>query len=153
MRLCGSPNHKRGEWARIIEADFALEPYRVAALVGDLPDPDAQQYTRKPVVEREDADPYRRIPAVDYMVQIAGLEPDRAGFVHCPNPAHPDRNPSCSVRGPHPELWCCQACGAAGSIYDLASLVLGGPCGRGQLSDDAFRRARAYVLDIYGELT
>ena len=77
----------------------------------------------------------------------------RHGFVHCPNPAHPDRNPSCSVRGPRPELWCCQACGAAGSIYDLASLVLGGPWGRGQLGDDAFRRARAYVLDIYGELT
>ena len=57
------------------------------------------------------------------------------------------------VRGPRPELWRCQACGAAGSIYDLASLVLGGPWGRGQLSDDAFRRARAYVLDIYGELT
>ncbi len=153
MRLCGSPNHKRGEWARIIEADFALEPYPVEALVGDLPDPDSRQYARKPIVEREDEDPYRRIPAVEYMVQIAGLEPDRAGFVHCPNPAHPDRNPSCSVRGPRPELWCCQACGAAGSIYDLASLVLGGPWGRGRLSDDAFRRARAYVLDIYGELT
>jgi hypothetical protein len=153
MRLCGSPNHKRGEWARIVEADFALEPYRVAALVGDLPDPDAREYARRPLVEREDGDPYRRIPAVEYMVQIAGLEPDRAGFVHCPNPAHPDRNPSCSVRGPRPELWKCQACGAAGSIYDLASLVLGGPWGRGQLSDDAFRRARAYVLDIFGELT
>ena len=40
MRVCGSPNHKRGAWARIVQADFALEPYRVAALVGDLPDPD-----------------------------------------------------------------------------------------------------------------
>jgi hypothetical protein len=153
MRLCGSPNHKRGEWARILEADFALAPYRVEALVGDLPDPDARQYARRPIVERGDEDPYRRIPAVEYMVQIAGLEPDRAGFVHCPNPVHPDRNPSCSVRGPRPELWKCQVCGAAGSIYDLASLVLGGPWGRGRLSDDAFRRARAYVLDIYGELT
>ena len=120
---------------------------------GTCPTRTPGDYARKPIVEREDADPYRRIPAVDYMVQIAGLEPDRAGFVHCPNPAHPDRNPSCSVRGPRPELWCCQACGAAGSIYDLASLVLGGPWGRGRLSDDAFRRARAYVLDIYGELT
>ena len=153
MRLAGSVNWKTGGWARIVEADFALEPYRLAALVGDLPDPDVREYTRTPLVDRDDEDPYRRIPASEYMVQIAGLEPDRAGFVHCPNPAHPDRNPSCSVRGKRPELWKCHACGAAGSIYDLASLVLGGPWGRGRLSDDAFRRARAYVLDVFGELT
>ena len=51
MRLCGSPNHKRGEWARIIEADFALAPYRVAALVGDLPDLDSRDYARQPIVD------------------------------------------------------------------------------------------------------
>ncbi|MGH2858704.1 MAG: hypothetical protein ACRDMJ_14615, partial [Solirubrobacteraceae bacterium] len=152
MRLAGSRNWKTGRWARIIEADFALEPYRVEALVGDLPNPDSRDFARRPVVARGHEDPYRRIPAVEYMVQIAGLEPDRAGFVRCPNPAHQDEHPSCSVRGPRPELWKCQACGAAGSIYDLASLVLGGPWGRGRLSDDAFRRARAYVLDVFGEL-
>ena len=123
MRLCGSPNHKRGEWARILQADFALEPYRVEALVGDLPDPDPGEYARKPIVEREDEDPYRRIPAVEYMVQIAGLEPDRAGFVHCPNPAHPDRNPSCSVRGPRPELW--KLPGVRGGRVDLRPRVAG----------------------------
>ena len=151
MRLAGSVNWKTGRWAQIVEADFALEPYQVAALVGDLPDPDSREYTRKPIADRDDEDPYRRIPAAEYMVQIAGLQHDRAGFVHCPNPAHPDKHPSCSVRGPRPELWRCAACGAAGSIYDLASLVLGGPWGRGQLSDDAFRRARAYVIDVFGD--
>lgn len=153
MRLAGSVNWKTGRWARIVEADFALEAYRLAALVGDLADPEAREYARTPIVERDGGDPYRRIPAVEYMVQIAGLQPNRAGFVHCPNPAHRDEHPSCSVRGPRPELWKCHACGAAGSIYDLASLVLGGPWGRGKLTDDAFGRARAYVLDVFGELT
>ena len=46
MRLVGSVNWKTGRWARIVEADFALEPYRLVALVGDLPDPDSRAYIR-----------------------------------------------------------------------------------------------------------
>jgi hypothetical protein len=123
MRRCGSPSHKRGAWARIIEADVALEPYRVAALVEDLPDPDARDYARKPVVEREDADPYRRIPAVECMVQIAGLEPDRAGFVHCPNPAHPGPEPV--VVGPRAAPGAVELPGVRGGRLDLRPRVAG----------------------------
>ena len=43
------------------------------------------------------------------------------------------------------------ACGARGAIYDLASVLLGGPWGP-QLRGDAFKRARAYVVDVFGEL-
>src|SRR5205823_9174731 len=39
MRLAGSVNGKTGAYARIVEADFALAPYPVAQLVGDLADP------------------------------------------------------------------------------------------------------------------
>ena len=39
MRLAGSINGKTGAYARIVEADFALAPYPIAQLVGDLPDP------------------------------------------------------------------------------------------------------------------
>ena len=42
-------------------------------------------------------------------------------------------------------------CGARGTIYDLASVLVGGPWGQ-ELRGDAFRRARAYVIDVFGEL-
>ena len=42
-------------------------------------------------------------------------------------------------------------CGARGAIYDLASVLLGGPWGP-QLRGEAFKRARAYVIDVFGEL-
>jgi len=44
----------------------------------------------------------------------------------------------------------CHACGAGGTIYDLASAVLGGPTGA-ELRGGAFKRARAYVIDVIGE--
>jgi len=43
-------------------------------------------------------------------------------------------------------------CGARGAIYDLASVVLGGPWGR-ELRGEAFKRARSYVADAFGEIT
>ena len=45
MRLAGSVNTKTGQYARILEADFQLAPYPIAALVGDLP-------TRRRRIER-----------------------------------------------------------------------------------------------------
>jgi hypothetical protein len=38
-----------------------------------------------------------------------------------------------------------------GAIYDLASVLLGGPWGH-DLRGEAFKRARAYVADAFGEL-
>jgi len=67
-------------------------------------------------------------------------------------PDHPDEHPSCSVTGPNRECWQCQSCGAAGTIYDLASLVLGGPYGRGRLHGEAFKAARKLVIDTFGAL-
>jgi hypothetical protein len=42
------------------------------------------------------------------------------------------------------------SCGARGTIYDLASVLLGGPWGR-ELRGEAFKRARARVTDVFGE--
>jgi hypothetical protein len=49
--------------------------------------------------------------------------------------------------------WRCHAggCGARGAIYDLASVLLGGPWGP-RLRGEEFKRARAYVIDVFGEL-
>jgi hypothetical protein len=144
LRVAGSPNHKRGEWARIVQADLALPAYRLAELVGDLPDED-RSWLRRPPMPAEHDDPYRRIPAAEYMVRLAGRKPNREGMVRCPAPGHADEHPSCSVTGPNPECWHCQSCGAAGGIYDLASIMLGGPYGRGRLGGEDFARARELV--------
>ena len=48
--------------------------------------------------------------------------------------------------------WRCHSasCGARGAIYDLASVLLGGPWGQ-ELRGDAFKRARAHVVNVFGE--
>ena len=38
-----------------------------------------------------------------------------------------------------------------GHDHDLASVLLGGPSGH-ELRGEAFKRARAYVADVFGEL-
>ena len=152
MRLAGSVNGKTGAYARIVEADFALAPYPIAQLVGDLPDPigHAAQRPRRP---GNSTDPYKGISPPEYFEKLAGIVVPRDGLVSCPAPDHDDRNPSCSV-GTSPETgWCCHSgcCGARGAIYDLASVLLGGPWGH-ELRGEAFNRAREYVADVCGEL-
>jgi hypothetical protein len=152
MRLAGTVNGKTGAHARVVEADFRLAPYPVEHLVGDLPDP-------VPAAQRRighggtGRDRYKRISPPDYFEQLAGIVVPRDGLVSCPAPGHIDRHPSCSVGTSPDQGWCCHsgACGARGAIYDLASVLLGGPWGR-ELRGEAFRRARAYVTDVFGEL-
>jgi hypothetical protein len=151
MRLAGTVNAKSGAHARVVEADFALPPYRLEALVGDLPDP-AVPVARKAGREGQSCDPYKRISPPEYFEKLAGIVVPRDGLVSCPAPGHEDHHPSCSV-GTSPEQgWCCHSgnCGARGAIYDLASVLLGGPWGR-ELRGEAFKRARAYVADVFGE--
>jgi hypothetical protein len=152
LRLAGSVNGKTGAYARIVEADFALAPYPLAQLVGDLPD-HATHTPPRPRRRGKSIDPYKRISPPEYFEKLAGIVVPRDGLVSCPAPEHDDRNPSCSV-GASPETgWCCHAggCGARGAIYDLASVLLGGPWGH-ELRGEAFNRARAYVADVFGEL-
>ena len=149
LRLAGSPNGKSGRWARIVHADLHLAPYRARELVGDLPDPvPAVRPTRTGDLDR--TDPYRQIPATVYFARLARLKPNRGGYVACPSPAHADRHPSCRVGGPEATLFKCFACGVGGGIYDLASLVLGGPTGRA-LREENFKAAKTLVADTFGE--
>ena len=86
------------------------------------------------------------------MVQIAGLEPDRAGFADRPNPATGTATRRARSAG---RARAVEVPGLRGGRLDLRPRAAGArrAVGRGPLSDDAFPRARAYVLDIYGELT
>jgi hypothetical protein len=152
MRLAGSVNRKTGAHARIVEADFALAPYRIGQLVGDLPDPAGQAAPRSRR-DGNDADRYKRISPPEYFAKLAGIVVPRDGLVSCPAPGHEDRHPSCSVGNSADQGWCCHSgsCGARGAIYDLASVLLGGPWGH-ELRGEPFRRARAYVADVFGEM-
>ena len=149
LRLAGSVNGKTGTYARILEADLMLPSYPIRQLVGDLPDP--PEYTPlRPSTPSTSSDAYKRISPREYFERLAGIVVPRDGLVHCP--AHEDRVPSCSVGTDASQGWRCHAggCGARGAIYDLASVLLGGPWGP-QLRGDAFKRARAYVIDAFGE--
>jgi hypothetical protein len=154
MRLAGSVNGKTGQHARILEADFQLAPYPVAALVGDLPDPPAHDRTPRTGRTVHHADPYKQISPPQYFQALAGIEVPRDGLVRCPATWHEDRHPSCSVGTDSTTGWKCHAgsCGAGGAIYDLASVLLGGPWGR-DLRGEQFHRARAYVADVLGDPT
>jgi hypothetical protein len=156
LRLAGTINYKSGQFARILEADFRLPGYPAAELVGDLPDPTppgapSGSRRRDLAVHR---DPYKQISPGEYFEKLAGIDVPQRGLVRCPAPWHDDRHPSCSVGTTATQGWCCHAgsCGARGAIYDLASVLLGGPYGN-DLRGDAFRRARAYVTDVFGDLT
>jgi hypothetical protein len=149
LRLAGSVNGKTGTYARILEADLLLPSYPIRQLVGDLPDP--PEYTPlRPSTPSTSSDAYKRISPREYFERLAGIVVPRDGLVHCP--AHEDRVPSCSVGTDASQGWRCHAggCGARGAIYDLASVLLGGPWGP-QLRGEAFKRARAYVIDAIGE--
>src|SRR5215218_5136883 len=119
LRLAGTVNHKTGQYARILEADFHLPGYPLAELVGDLPDPkppgtaSSSRRRRDPSVH---CDPYKQISPAEYFEKLAGIDVPRNGLVRCPAPWHEDRHPSCSVGTTASQGWCCHAgsCGARG---------------------------------------
>ena len=157
MRLVGTINNKTGQYARILEADLALPGYDVRELVGGLPDPaplrPAPATQPSGGWQSDHSDPYKTIPPPVYFAQLAGIDvPAGGGLVSCP--AHDDRDPSCSVGAGPEQGWRCHSdrCGARGAIYDLASVLVGGPTGQ-ELRGEEFKRAQAYVRDVFGELT
>jgi hypothetical protein len=154
MRLAGTVNYKTGQYARVVEADFALPAYSLVELVGSLPDPSPTLRAEPPagrVLAGED--PYKQIAPPEYFRRLAGITVPRGGLVSCPAPGHIDRHPSCSVGAEASQGWCCHSggCGARGAIYDVASVLLGGPWGR-ELRGEAFTRARARVREAFGDV-
>ena len=152
MRLAGTVNAKTGDLARIIWADLALAPWYLRELVGDLPEPPTPRRTRRrvgaPIVHD---DPYKRIAPAEYFRRLAGVDVPEHGLVSCPSPTHTDSTPSCHVGTDAGEGWCCHGCGAAGAIYDLASVLQGGPTGQ-WLRGEQFRHARGAVTARFGPI-
>jgi hypothetical protein len=152
MRLAGTRNYKtgpEGRHARIVFADLQRPAYHLRDLVGDLPDPKNRRITRRPtrLDKRTGDDEYRQIPAAEYFDRLFGIDvPDGGRKVRCPAPDHEDKGPSCKADG---LLFYCFGCGVGGSIYDAASLAIGGPTGQ-DMNKDQFQRAAAHVKRVFG---
>lgn len=148
MRLPGTLNRKAEATGacRVVMCDLARPGYELAELCAGLADPRRRTSptSGNGAIDVDD-DPYRLIPAAVYFERLAGTVVPRSGLVSCPAPDHPDRHPSCSVSG---TVWCCFACGRGGSIYDLASVLEGGPAGTA-LRGEGFRRARELVAAAF----
>ena len=136
LRLAGTRNMKTGRYARIVRLDQHLAPYDIQALVGRLPDPpNTRTVRRRNLKTSTESDPFRLIPAAIYFPLFAAIEVSAKGNIHCPSPTHPDVKESCSVAE---HVWHCHGCGAQGTIYDLASLMRGGPTGEALCTDRAW---------------
>ncbi|HEY4279696.1 MAG TPA: hypothetical protein VGM91_15835, partial [Conexibacter sp.] len=146
MRLAGTVNYKSGRHARVIHADLALRPYSLRDLVGDLPDLPSRRAPRRPGQPVNNDDPYKTIAPATYFVELAGVDVVGYGLIRCPAPDHDDDHPSCNVGDDADTGWWCHGCARGGTIYDLASVLLGGPTGTA-LRGDAFRSAKALVVE------
>lgn len=102
-----------------------FDPRAIAALPLWLRPAAAPARGGGPVRDQGD-DPLRTIPATSYVPELSGRPLDRRGYCRCP--LHGDgqeRTPSLLAGGRDPALWHCFACGAGGSVYDLAASLAG----------------------------
>jgi hypothetical protein len=150
LRWAGTRNGKTGNYARIVRMDLWLPHYSASTLVGDLEDPPRSRPVQRRDLRRHTYDAYRLIPAAAYFARIARVELPERGNISCPSPVHEDLTASCSVDA---YVFCCHGCGAQGTLYDLWSLMNGGPTGDA-LADDraAFDRARKGAQDACKDL-
>ena len=150
LRWAGTPNGKTGNLARIVRLDLWLPSYRPSVLLGDLEDPPRSRPVQRRDLRRKTYDPYRLIPAASYFPRIAGVQLPERGNISCPSPSHEDATASCSVDA---YVFCCHGCGVQGTVYDLWSLMHGGPTGDQLAQDrDAFMRAVQGVRDVCQDL-
>jgi hypothetical protein len=157
MRLPGTHNGKAGKPCRLAFVDLARPGIRLIELVRGLEDPDPpppppDAETLRRWAKRNALDDARQVPPPVYFRLLASVEvPERGGDVRCPLPDHNEENPSCRVYPSAERGWVCFGCRRGGSIYDLASLLEGGPGGRrGALHGEQFKRVKRHVRELLG---
>ena len=155
MRLAGTVNYKTGAYARIVEADLRCRPTGSRSSSATCPTRSRRRPRRARAGRERPRGPVQADRAARVLRRAWPASPcPRRGLVSLPG---------AGARGPPPVLqrrrrrpasgWCCHAgtCGARGAIYDLASVLDGGPWGR-ELRGEAFTRARARVREAFGDL-
>src|SRR4051812_28637965 len=153
LRMPGGVNGKNGRHCHLIHADLTSRAYDVRDLVGRLPDapdddPRAPKRIRRGQTQPSPrrtaiSDPIDRWTPREYFAALCNItEYDRDQKVRCPLPDHTDPRPSVWI-GDTPESgWFCFGCNRGGRVFDLASLLIGGPLGGGPRGG-AVRAARA----------
>jgi RepB DNA-primase from phage plasmid len=150
MRLPGTVNGKTGHPCRLLRADLRPERVDPDALLGPrfaAPEPVGRPEAARRIGLRHD--PLRDLDPPSYFAALCGIDTDPDALVACPLPDHDDRTPSCRVYATAQRGWWCFGCARGGRIYDLASLLQGGPWGR-ELRGEPFRRARELVRERLG---
>jgi CHC2-type zinc finger protein len=128
MRLPGSFNGKRDAWCAIRCADLTATPLMVARAIRQLPDPDPPRPPRRRRFASRPDDELAEMTPPRYFALLCDVAvPESGGYVPCP--PHDERTPSCMV-WPDERGWWCFGCARGGRVYDLASLLEGGPWGR-----------------------
>jgi hypothetical protein len=151
MRLPGTFNAKRSAWCRIVRADQRRPPVDPEAIRASLPDPEPPRpdggsgRLGNGAARPDELAPIAPIAPPAYFQALCSVRvPDGGGMVRCPLPDHHDAYASCQVYAEAEQGWWCFGCARGGRIYDLASLLSGGPWGR-ELRGEAFRAARELV--------
>ena len=153
LRMPGGINGKNGRYCHVIHADLTSRAYDVRDLVGGLPDPPADDPRAPKRIRRRQSAPSPRQARVDdpvdrwtpreYFAALCGItELDDASKGRYPIADHNDPRPSLWIGETVEQGWYCFGCLRGGRIYDLVSLLIGGPWGV-DLRGDAFRAARA----------
>jgi hypothetical protein len=153
LRPAGTLSHKHEPPTPVTLLDLDWQRvYDVDELVDTLPDPPGKARrpgaATSPRRDRSQLDQQLlAIPATDYVRELTGLEPNRAGKVHCP--FHADHTPSLQLYADG--TWCCFAAHGSegrigGTIYDFAARLwlTGGTKGR------AFLELRARLAERFG---
>lgn len=155
MRIAGTHNHKTDRPCRLVYVDLASPPIAPPRLVAGLTDPNPPPPPPSPAQRARQAawlraDDATRLDPPAYFAALAGREVgDRGGFVPCPLPDHTEQMSSCMVYPSAQRGWWCYGCQRGGAIYDLASLLEGGPSGH-DLRGEHFRELKRRVHDQLG---
>ena len=155
MRLCGTHNYKVDRPCRLVYCDLARPAVAPDRLVAGLTDPNPPPPPPTPAEQRRhqqwrEIDDAANIAPPAYFGALTGVHvPERGGHIPCPLPDHEEQLASCMVYADPAEGWHCYGCQRGGTIYDLASLIDGGACGRA-LRGEEFRGVKARVQEQLG---
>src|SRR3954452_1432741 len=153
LRLPGGINGKNGRRCQLVYADLSSRAYDARDLVGGLPDPPADDPRAPKRIRRRGTPPTPRRATVEdpvdrwtpreYFAALCAItETDAHAKARGPRPDHADPRGSLWIGDTPQAGWFCYGCCRGGRIFDLASLLIGGPWGA-DLRGDAFRAARA----------
>jgi len=133
LRIPGSTNQKSRTPCLVQHADLASDPYDIADLVGELPDPqDTKSQRRSPnsspytgTDRHMQIDPAHYVPELALKATGEIVDIDRFGYCLCPLPGHDERTGSFHCYPTAERGWYCFGCAKGGNIYNLAAELIG----------------------------